>query len=122
VKHALVLIAFLAMVVLAAGCGAGVDAEPPFEVSSAVISHETTQDISVWAPEADGSWPVVYALHGIGGSRQDLAETAMALARQGVVVFAADYRSATPEHWEQDAECGYRYALSIAEEYGGGPR
>jgi alpha-beta hydrolase superfamily lysophospholipase len=118
VKRAKLLMAILPIVVLAASCGTGVNAEPPFEVSSAVVSHETTQDISVWAPDAEGSWPVVYALHGTGGSRQDLVETATALASQGVVVFAADYRSAAPEYWEQDAECGYRYALSIAEEYG----
>ena len=48
-----------------------------------------------------------------------MAETAKALASQGVVVFAADYRSTAPEHWERDAECGYRYARSIAAEYGG---
>ena len=118
-KLAVYPIAIVTMVVLTASCGTGGDAEPPFGVSSTVVSHETTQDITVWAPEVEGSWPVVYALHGIGGSRQDLAEIAIALASQGVVVFAADYRSATPEHWEQDAECGYRYARSIAEEHGG---
>jgi dienelactone hydrolase len=104
---------------LTTSCGSGGDAEPPFEVSSAVVSDATTRELSVWAPAAEGSWPVVYALHGSGGNRQDLAETAMALASQGVVVFAADYRSTAPAHWERDAECGYRYALSIAEDYGG---
>jgi alpha-beta hydrolase superfamily lysophospholipase len=113
----LVLLAVTSLI--ATNCGSGSDEGPPFEVSSAVVSHPTTRDISVWAPETDGSWPVVYALHGRGGSRQDLAETAIALARQGVVVFAADYRSSDAENWEQDAECGYRYMLSIAEDYGG---
>lgn len=107
------------LMVFAAGCGSGGDEEPPFEVTSAVVSHETTRDISVWAPDIDGSFPVVYALHGTGGNRQDLAETATALARQGIVVFAADYRSGEIARWEQDAECGYRYARSIAGEYGG---
>jgi dienelactone hydrolase len=97
----------------------GGDATPPFGVSSEIVSHETTQYITVWAPDAEGSWPVVWALHGIGGNREDLAVTARALAREGVVVFAADYRSAQPQLIEQDAECSYRFARSIAAEYGG---
>ncbi len=96
-----------------------VRAEPLFGVSSAIVSHETTQDISVWAPDAEGSWPVVYLLHGYQGSGQDLVETATGLASQGVVVFAADYRSTAEQYIEQDAECGWRYVVSIADEYGG---
>ncbi len=92
---------------------------PPFEVSSTIVSHETTQDISVWAPDAEGSWPIVYLLHGYQGSGQDLVETATGLASQGVVVFAADYRSTAEQYIEHDAECGWRYAVSIADEYGG---
>ena len=37
------------------------------------ISHETTQSISVFSPDADGSWPVVLAYHGNEGSREDMA-------------------------------------------------
>lgn len=118
-KRTTVPIMMLLMVGLVAGCGSDGDAEPPFEVSSAVVSHESTQDISVWAPDAEGSWPIVYALHGTGGSREDSTMTATELASQGVVVFAADYRSTEQRHWEQDTECAYRYALSIAQEYGG---
>jgi hypothetical protein len=87
----------------------------PFEVTSTVVSHETTQDIWVWAPDTEGSWPIVYALHGTGGSGEGLAVTATELASHGNVVFAPDWGS------EQDAECSYRYSLSIAEEYGGDP-
>jgi len=112
-------IAFLTLGAVASACGSGSETGPPFEVSESVVSHQTTQQISVWTPDADGAWPVVYALHGTGGRRQDLAEMARALASQGLVVFAADYRSTSPQHWEQDAECGYRYARSVAAEYGG---
>jgi hypothetical protein len=96
----------------------------PFEVIAKVVSHETTQDISVWAPDAEGAWPVVYALPGAGGRGQDFAEIGKVLASQGVVVFAADYRfdawiEGRVQDFESDAECGYRYARSIAEEYGG---
>ena len=85
----------------------------PFEVTSTVVSHETTQDIWVWAPDADGSWPIVYALHGTGGTGDGLAVTATELASHGYVVFAPTYRTG------MDLECGWRYSLSIAEEYGG---
>jgi acetyl esterase/lipase len=110
----------VAMLVVA-GCGSGDEAETPFAVSSTVVWHETTQNISVWAPEADGSWPMVYMIHAYGGRGQDLAETATRLAEQGVLVFAPDYPS---RDWDfsakvQDLECGYRYVRSIAHEYGG---
>ena len=88
------------------------------------LSGEDTQEIMVWAPEADGSWPVVYALHGTGGNAQGLAEMATVLAGQGVVVFATDFHSeliSTPQ-WKEvyrDTECGYRYARSVAANYGG---
>ncbi len=87
----------------------------PFEVTTTMVSHETTQDIWVWAPDADGSWPIIYALHGTGGTGDGLATTASKLASHGYVVFSPTWRS------EMDAECGYRYALSVAGQYGGDP-
>lgn len=86
-----------------------------FEVTATVVSHDTTQDIWVWAPDTEGSWPMIYALHGTGGTGDGLAATASSLASHGYVVFAPTWRS------EMDAECSYRYGLSIAEEYGGDP-
>ncbi len=107
----------LILVLLLTGCGAAT-----YEVSTTVVSGEFTQDIWVTAPDPAsddfGSWPFVYALHGLGGSGEGLSNTAEQLARSGVVVFAADYRSTELQHVEKDAECGYRYAISIAEEYG----
>ena len=102
---------------------AAVDAKYSVVVTTG-LTGEDTQEITAWAPDADGSWPVVYALPGWGGRSSDLGETATALASQGVVVFAADYRW---EAWEQgrwqdltlDSECGYRFVRSIAEEFGG---
>jgi len=86
-----------------------------FEVTTTVVSHETTQDIWVWAPDAEGPWPIVYALHGTDGTGDGLAATAGDLASHGYVVFSPTWRS------EMDAECGYRYALSIADQFGGDP-
>ena len=86
-----------------------------YDVATDVVSHETTQDIWVYAPDADGSWPIVYAMHGLDGTGDALAITATELARNGYVVFSPTWRT------EMDAECGYRYALSIADQYGGDP-
>lgn len=99
---------------------------PPYEVSESTISHETTQQIAVWAPTADGTWPIITIAHGMGGSHQNMAETASRLAEEGFVVFAVDYRSTLgappdPVQIEKDNECGFRYSMSVAEEYGGDP-
>ena len=107
----------LVLALLAAACGSGTQG-----VSTTVVSGEHTQDIWVTGPDPAsddfGTWPFVYALHGLGGTGEGLSRTAEQLARNGVVVFAADYRSTELQHVEKDAECGYRYAQSIAEEYG----
>jgi acetyl esterase/lipase len=122
VRAGLVLVLLLSMVA-GAGCSEGGDAEPPYPVSSTVVSHETTQEISVFAPEAEGSWPVAYLLHCYDCNREDSAEMGRQLASHGVVAFVPDYRSTHPlrmgGYLEKDLECGYRYARSIAHEYGG---
>ena len=78
---------------LAVGCaGSGADSgELP--VTSQVVSDATTQDVNVYAPQTEGTWPMVVALHGVGGSGQDMGELATRLARAGTVVFAPTYRS-----------------------------
>jgi len=91
----------------------------PFEVTTTVVSHETTQDILVWTPDADGSWPIVYLVPA-AGTGQDLAEMATRLASNGTVVFAPDYRFNDSQlAKEQDLECAYRFVRTIAHEYGG---
>lgn len=91
-----------------------------YGVTEAVISHETTQEISVWYPEADGAWPVTFVFHGRPGTRQDLAITARTLASRGAVVFVPDYRStAGPQQIQPDIECAQRYGRSVAADYGG---
>ena len=107
--------ALAAATLVAPACGQGSGAKPPYTVTSAVVSHPTTQEIRVYAPEAKGSWPVVLALHGVGGSGQDMGELGTRLARQGTVVFAPTYRTdlSTEDGFVQaarDDECAYRYA------------
>jgi len=93
----------------------------PFEVVTTVVSREATRDISVWAPNADGSWPIVYLVPA-AGTGQDLAEMATRLASHGTLVFAPDYRFTHSQlTQEQDLECGYRFVRSVAGEYGGDP-
>lgn len=121
-------VALFAAVVLLSGSLAvscGDDSEGgEYDVSSEVVSNEATQDVLVFAPEADGSWPIIVAYHGIGGTGRDMAEIATHLAREGSVVFAPTYSTdlTTQEGVDEaavDAECGYRFARSIATEYGG---
>ena len=92
------------------------------EVTTTVVSGEFTQDIWVTGPDVEsddfGTWPFVYALHGLGGTGDGLSRTAEELASHGVVVFAPTVRTTEPEYIELDGECAYRYALSVAEEYG----
>ena len=109
----------LVLALFLAGCSGGAG---EYDVSTTVISGEFTQDIWVTAPDPDsddfGTWPFVLAFHGLGGTGEGLSKTAEELARNGVVVFAPDYRSTELHRVEDDGECAYRYAFSIAEDYG----
>jgi dienelactone hydrolase len=89
-----------------------------------VVSAPTTKDIWVTGPKAAGPWPVVYAMHGIGGTGEEMSELAAHLAERGLVVFAPTYHT----DWTTDAglveaardgECGYRFVRGIAPEHGG---
>jgi dienelactone hydrolase len=88
------------------------------------VSDESTQDILVFTPEAEGSWPVVMILHGLDGVGEAMAETATRLAARGLVVFAPTYRTdmSTQEGMsdlESDITCAYRYAIANADRYNG---
>ena len=109
---------------LAAGCGGGDARSGRLPVTSQVVSDATTQDIHVFAPQAKGTWPIVVALHGVGGSGQDMGELATRLAKGGTVVFAPTYRSnlTTGDGFNQatrDIACGYRLARTTAAQHGG---
>jgi len=93
---------------------------PPYNLVSTTVKDARTQQIEVWAPTGQGQWPVVYAVPGTGGKWTDFDQVGPALARQGVVVFASDYRvNGTEEQVTADLVCGYRHARSIAGSYGG---
>lgn len=85
------------------------------------VAGEHTQNIWIYKPSGDGPWPIAYALPGSGGEAQrDMGVLAAQLAEEGVLVFATDWSVDLPmQVLERDAECGYRYVRSIAEEHGG---
>jgi dienelactone hydrolase len=114
------MVASLATVAVA--CGQGGNDE--LTVTSQVVSDATTRDLHVLAPDGEGSWPVVVALHGLGGTGQDMVELGIRLAKAGVVVFAPTYNTdlSTPEGLtgaSDDIVCAYQAARRIAPEYGG---
>ncbi len=118
-----VLVLLCAALLALASCGQNTK-DGGLKVTSVVVSDATTQDVLVVAPEAQGSWPVVLALHGVDGSGGDMAEIATRLGRAGSVVFAPTYRTdiGTRQGVVQavrDVECGYRFARSIATDYAG---
>lgn len=94
-------------------------------VRTDVTSHETTEDIHVWAPASDGAYPVVYAMHGTCDlCGRDWDVVGEALAASGVVVFGVDYhgndsREGHFERMTRELECGYRLARASAADYGG---
>jgi dienelactone hydrolase len=119
-------IVLLTMAAAAAGCARGESRSEgrAIPVTTKIVSDETTQAVWLVAPDRPGSWPVVYAMHGIGGSGRDMVELGTRLASAGVVVFAPTYNTdwSTERGFAQavvDAECGYRFARSIAPEHGG---
>jgi dienelactone hydrolase len=95
-----------------------------YPVRSEVLSHETTQGVLVFEPEAEGPWPVLMAYHGIDGTAEDMTVLGEQLAAEGSVVFAPTYRTdmSSMEGLEtaaRDGECGYRFARSVAADHGG---
>lgn len=95
---------------------------PPFRVTSSVVSGENTQEIGVWAPDAEGGWPVVFGFHGLGADKEGWDVLATELAKQGVVVFVADYRSTgSGIDMKKDLVCANQYAASVAGDYGADP-
>jgi dienelactone hydrolase len=114
------MVAFLATA--AAACGKSGDDERT--ITAQVVSDATTRDLQLLAPDGEGSWPVVVALHGLGGTGQDMVELGTRLAKAGVVVFAPTFTTdmSTPEgltRASDDIVCAYQTARRIAPEYGG---
>ena len=122
-RAALAVVMLLGATVLVACAKQDAGNGPP-DVRTTVISDPATQDVRVFEPDAEGQWPVVVALHGLGGTGQDMDELATRLARQGALVFAPTYHTdlTTRKGVVQaatDIECGYRFIRTVAADYGG---
>ncbi len=116
------MVASLATVAVA--CGGGGGGDDALTVTSQVVSDPTTPDLRVLAPDGEGPWPVVVALHGFGGTGQDMVELGTRLAKAGVVVFVPTYNTdlSTPDgltRASDDLVCAYQLARRIAPEHGG---
>ena len=119
VRRALILGALLP-VALACGSGSGKD----MSVSTRAISDPTAPHLRVVAPDRQGSWPVVLALHGNGGTGEDMLPLATRLARSGAVVFVPTYNTdfSTADGLTRagdDISCAYGIARRDAHRYGG---
>jgi dienelactone hydrolase len=107
---------------VAVACGGGGHKE--LTVTSEFVPDPTTSELRVLAPEGEGPWPVVLALHGLGGTGQDMVELGTRLAKAGVVVFAPTYNTdlSTPQgltRSSDDLVCAYQAARRAAPDYGG---
>ena len=94
------------------------------DVRSDSVTDSITSGLRVLAPAGKGPWPVLVALHGFGGTGQDMVELGTRLARQGVLVFVPTYRTdvSTAEGFAtavDDIVCGYLTARRVAARYGG---
>jgi hypothetical protein len=76
-------VAVLVSGLLLSSCGDSGSGDGGFRVTSEVVSHEGAKDMLVFAPDAQGRWPVIVAFHGVGGSPDDMAEMATRLAGEG---------------------------------------
>ncbi len=87
------------------------------------VSGPDIDSMIVWAPDAEGEWPMVLLLAGWDGIARYYSLMGEMLAGQGMVVFAPDYRAQDIDtNWRntyRDAECAYRHMRAVAAEYGG---
>ncbi len=112
----LLVVAALTLAALIAACSSSAE-DANLEVSSSTVSDASTKDVTVWRPAGDGPWPVVVALHGLGGVRGDLDALAEALAARGMVVFVPDFGQSTIQ---ADISCAIGYARTHAKDEGAG--
>ena len=111
------------LAIAAVGCGGG-GGDDELTVTTRVVSDSTTPELRVLAPDGEGPWPVVLALHGFRGTGQDMVELGTRLAQAGVVVFVPSYNTdvSTPEGMTRasdDLSCAYQVARRVAPDYGG---
>jgi acetyl esterase/lipase len=93
----------------------------------------SAQALDVYAPAAQGAWPVVVVLHGYLVRKEDVRLMSKAIAGQGAVVFTANWPAWTSpsiavqgdgaklREWVETVACAIRFARATASDYGGDP-
>ncbi len=93
----------------------------------------TEQALDVYAPTEPGPWPVVVVVHGYLVRKEANRLISEAIAKQGAVVFTADWPAWTSptvaaqgdgarlREWAETVACAVRFARTTAPEYGGDP-
>ena len=95
-------------------------------LTTEAVPFTSSLTLDVLAPVTPGTYPTVVLFHGggwVGGSPDDIAPLAGAMAAAGFVVFNAPYRLALqgggyPMTFE-DAACAVRFARAVAPQFGG---
>ncbi len=123
-------------VLLLAGCGGDDDGEavtettepeaPPVEFPVAVetttdVPYTSERSLDIYEPTEGSDWPVVVYFHGgppAPGARTS-PETLSAIAEQGIVVYAPDWRSNGPAGGSEDSVCAVAFAEATAADHGG---
>ena len=99
--------------------------ELPVEVAMVGdVAYTSERMLDVYAPTEGAGWPVVVYFHGglpAPGSRSEDAALLQAVAAQGLVVYAPDWRSSGPVGGSQDSVCAIAYAEATAADHGGDP-
>lgn len=97
--------------------------EAPFDIEMAGnVAYTSERMLDVYAPTEGSDWPVVVYFHGgaaAPGRRTDAAARLQALAEQGLVVYAPDWRANGPAGGSQDSVCAIAYAEATAADHGG---
>lgn len=126
-RKSLVLVGVAALVVGTLACGGDeatdiTAAGPPYDVSVTEVAAPTERmgDVTLYAPEGDGSRPVTVLFPGWDSARSTLDPLARALAAEGVVVATAESGSGD-EVLAGEYECSQRLAVLSAWQHGGDP-
>lgn len=82
--------------------------------------------VDIYHPTNKAKWPTVVTIHGRPRAPTDMQQLARALARDGAVVFNADYRGVRPvskgfPESINDVACAIRFARANTAKYGGDP-
>ncbi|MCJ7625426.1 MAG: alpha/beta hydrolase [Anaerolineaceae bacterium] len=95
-----------------------------YSVEVVELPYTSQLFLDVYAPSAEGIWPVVVVLHGGDDNKDWTSDLSKKIAAQGAVVFTPSWRIKSEVYFYQgyeDVACSIRFARSKAHDYGGNP-